>query len=154
MSCIGGQCHGGTRCAMHASLWAKEAMELRGWVCVTEYGAEASRMVDLEFIKTLEAIKMAGVDMQRWMAGWDQKRGEPIYGVWAPKPVAAILGCMAGRGDAKALAEALQHAKVSRDFAAAIDAAWRMGGTESALEIIRAELPHLADKINQTVRSA
>lgn len=137
----------------HASLWAKYTMEKRGWVCINEYGAEAAEKVDLSFIRALEAVQLAKIDLQRWMAGWDSKRGTPIMGVWAPKLAAAIIGALSGTtASAASIARAFATAKVSPTFAVAVDAAWRMGGVTAARELIAAELPDLARDINATVK--
>ncbi len=156
MSCVGGTCQPSVhapsiRCVKHACLWAKTTMEKRGWVCINEYGSEASEAVDRGFISMLSAVQEAKVDLQRWMAGWDEKRGTPIFGVWAPRAVAAIIGATQGKVSPEALAKAFIQAKLNPSFAAAVDAAWRMGGVESASQIIAAELPAVAAEINGSV---
>lgn len=127
-------------------------METRGWVCVNEYGTEAAKDIDLTFIHTLEAVQLAGVELQRWMAGWDDKRGVPLFGIWAPKAVAAILGTIGGKVNAKVLSQAFKAAKLNPGFAEAVDAAWRLGGVDSALAIISSELPHIAAELNASVK--
>ncbi len=152
--CAAGQCQGrAIRCGKHGAIWAKETMEKQGWVCINEYGLDVAVAVDNTFIRTLEAVQLAGVEMQRWVTGWDHKRGSPMFGVWAPKAVAAILGAVAGKLDAKSLAVAFKKAKLNPEFAAAVDAAWRLGGSQAAVDIISAELPTIAWQINQSVGS-
>lgn len=146
--CIGGTCGGPTRCAKHACIHARKVMDDRGWVLMEEYGSSVSKEVDARFCRVLEAVVGAGVELTRWIAGWDTQRGEPMFGIWAPRPVAAIINAMSGRdASAKSMLAAFHQTKVNPQFAAAVDAAWRIGGHEAAVQVIAAELPQLAQEL-------
>lgn len=147
--CVGGQCSPrlpnglhNIHCARHGARYARAVMEKQGWVCIQEYGGPEP--TSGEFLDMVRAVHDAGVDLQRWMAGWDETRGTPSFGIWAPKVAAAILGTMAGTLDQRGLTEALRASKLDPAFANAVDAAWRLGGKDAAKELILGELPHLA----------
>lgn len=151
--CVPGSCQlPAIRCMRHAALYAQHTMIKQGWVCIDEYGTESAKAVDGTFLDILHAVQIAGVTLQRWMCGWDEARGTVKLGVWAPKAVAAIVGTIAGKVSPAEMASALKEAKTNAAFAGAVDASWRMGGAAAALEIIAAELPHLAQAINKTVQ--
>lgn len=155
MGCVGGECrpsteHPSIRCTMHAALSAKATMEKQGWVCINEYGSETATAVDAAFFDTVAAVQLAGVTLQRWMAGWDAKKEVPIYGIWAPRPVAAIIAVCEGKLKRNELAQVLKEAKINTPFVQALDAAWRLGGREAVVMIITDQLPHIAAEINRT----
>lgn len=154
--CSGGICHpsvenASRRCTMHAAIAAKTSMEKQGWVCINEYGGEAAQAVDANFLDIVAAVQLAGVTLQRWMAGWDAKKEVPIYGIWAPRPVAAILAVCEGKVKRNELVQVLKEAKINTQFVQALDAAWRLGGREATVAIIADTLPHIAAEINRTV---
>lgn len=127
-------------------------MEKRGWVLLTEYFTDKGEPVTAEFFDMAKAVNLAGVDMQRWLAGWDHQRGTPVYGIWAPRVAAAILGTCSGRLSAESLARVLRQGKMDADFAGAIDAAWRLGGKAAVDDVLRDVLPALVPEINASVR--
>lgn len=126
-------------------------MEKQGWVCINEYGSEAATAVDAAFFDTVAAVQLAGVTLQRWMAGWDAKKEVPIYGIWAPRPVAAIIAVCEGKLKRNELAQILKEAKINAPFVQALDAAWRLGGREAAAVVIVDALPHIAAEINRSI---
>lgn len=155
--CIGGECHpsvaaASVRCQMHAAISAKETMEKQGWVCINEYGHDTAQAVDSAWLDQVQAVHMAGVTLQKWMAGWDATKQVPLYGIWAPRPVAAILAVCQGKIKRDALAQVLKESKINAPFVQALDAAWRLGGHDAALEIIKDQLPQIARQLNQTIR--
>lgn len=122
-------------------------MEDRGWVCVHDYGTDAAEAVDGAFLDVVKAVHEAGVDMQRWLTGWDDKRGTPRMGIWAPRIPAAVIATLTGKVDVQRLTEILHMSKSDPEFIHAVDAAWRLGGREAAMELFLTQYPRIAQAI-------
>lgn len=116
-------------------------------MCVHDYGTEAAEAVDTAFLDIVRAVHDAGVEMQRWMTGWDDRRGVPRMGVWAPRIPAAVMSTLAGKVSREKLTEVLHMAKTDREFIDAVDAAWKLGGREAALELFMTQFPRIAQAI-------
>lgn len=151
--CVGGQCSGGgvIMCGRHGSERAVQVMTDRGWVLIDEYG-DSSKELEPHFLSMVHAVQLAGVELERWFAGWDHPKQVPKYGVWAPRVVAAILGLLAKRLAVPQLVQALKAAKIDPQFAAAVDAAWRFGGAAASDAMVVERLPQLAEQINAAAR--
>lgn len=150
--CSGGRCSGSVRCARHAALYSRWIMEKQGWVCIAEYG-DTTKPATPEFLDMVKAVNEAGTDMQHWTCGWDDERGRPLYGIWAPRVAAAILGVVMGkdhgvqfaRMSVAQLKNALVAATIDQDFVQAVDAAYRLGGRSAARDVVLEHVPKLAD---------
>lgn len=151
MTCMLGQCYPNAmqaqvRCGKHAALYEVRAMEDRGWVPVATYADGINRRLDDHFMDMVRGVQMASLDMQRGLVGWDDDTNLPQFGIWAPRVVAVTLSLCGDILSAEDLAEVLRAAKVDQDFIQAVDAGYRMGGNDAAMEMIKARMPRLTFK--------
>jgi hypothetical protein len=121
-------------------------MEQRGWVCLNDYGGNAVVLgQQTAWVQAAVVLVQAvGTELQRAPAGWDESLRRATPGVWAPAFAAPLLPLL-GLLSHNSLDRALRYAKDDRVFAAAVDAAFRLGGEVAALDVVWGVLPMLPE---------